>query len=230
MHGHHLLPGLHRPGGRRRQLGGERPDLHRQDRRRRGGYRRSGGPLPGPAHPGGVLLLRRRKDGGRGGGVGQRGALPHQRGQPRGGRGAQLPLHRHSAPGRVQKQAAGPVPAGRSVRRAGGLVCQPCPQFRRRGGDGGHRRRHRGRWKPAYPVRPALHQLHGLRLGGWCHLLRHRLRPRRGHEPVRRQRPGQGGEELRRDFEVVLHRHRRGPLYAPEVTGGPGGTHAAGAA
>ena len=32
------------------------------------------------------------------------------------------------------------------------------------------------------------------------------------------------GEELRRDFEVVLHRHRRGPLYAPEVTGGPGGT------
>ena len=53
-------------------------------------------------------------------------------------------------PGRVQKQAAGPVPAGRSVRRAGGLVCQPCPQFRRRGGDGGHRRRHRGRWKPAY--------------------------------------------------------------------------------
>ena len=132
--------------------------------------------------------------------------------------------------GRVQKQAAGPVPAGRSVRRAGGLVCQPCPQFRRRGGDGGHRRHHRGRWKPAHPVRPALHQLHGLRLGGWGHLLRHRLRPRRGHEPVRRQRPGQGGEELRRDFEVVLHRHRRGPLYAPEVTGGPGGTHAAGAA
>ena len=35
--------------------GGERPDLHRQDRRRRGGYRRHGGPLPGPAHPGGVL-------------------------------------------------------------------------------------------------------------------------------------------------------------------------------
>ena len=64
---------------------GERPDLHRQDRRRRGGYRRHGGPLSGPAHPGGVLLLRRRKDGGRGGGVGQRGALPHQRGQPRGG-------------------------------------------------------------------------------------------------------------------------------------------------
>ncbi|MFQ9917938.1 MAG: SpoIID/LytB domain-containing protein [Flavonifractor plautii] len=28
------------------------------------------GPLPGPAHPGGVLLLRRRKDGGRGGSVG----------------------------------------------------------------------------------------------------------------------------------------------------------------
>lgn len=49
---------------------GERPDLHRQDRRRRGGYRRHGGPLPGPAHPGGVLLLRRRKDGGRGGSVG----------------------------------------------------------------------------------------------------------------------------------------------------------------
>ena len=73
MHGHHLLPGLHRPGGRRRQLGGERPDLHRQDRRRRGGYRRSGGPLPGPAHPGGVLLLLRREDAGRGGGVGQRG-------------------------------------------------------------------------------------------------------------------------------------------------------------
>ena len=49
----------------------------------------------GEAHPGRLFLLRRRADGGRGGGVGQFGALSHRSGQPRGGGGAQLPLHRH---------------------------------------------------------------------------------------------------------------------------------------
>ena len=36
------------------------------------------------------------------------------------------------------------------------------------------------------------------RLGGWGHLLRHRLRPRRGHEPVRRQRPWPRGRPTTR--------------------------------
>lgn len=47
----------------------------------------------GGAHRRRVLLLGGGPDPGRGGGVGQRRALPHRRGQPRGRRGAGLPQH-----------------------------------------------------------------------------------------------------------------------------------------
>ena len=133
-------------------------------------------------------------------------ALSHRGGQPRGGGGAQLPLHRHADGGGVQSQTVGQVPRSGFVGGPVGLVFQYRVQLCRRGGvdEGGGR--HRQRAGAAHPLRPALHQLYCVRRGGGGDLRRHRLWTRGGHESVRGQRPGQGGQALRGDLKVVLHR------------------------
>ena len=65
-------------------VGDQRRDLLRQDQPGGGRYRWAGHPLPGRAHPGGVLLLCPRTDGGRGGSVGQPGGLSEKCLQPGG--------------------------------------------------------------------------------------------------------------------------------------------------
>ena len=61
-------------------------------------------------------------------------------------------------------------------------------RHRLRAGDTGH--------GDAHPLRAALHGLHARARGGRFYLHRHRLRPRRGHEPVRRERAGGAGDAI----------------------------------
>lgn len=65
VHRQRLLSGLCGAAGGGDPVGDQRRDLLRQDQPGGGRYRWAGHPLPGRAHPGGVLLLCPRTDGGR---------------------------------------------------------------------------------------------------------------------------------------------------------------------
>lgn len=62
------------------------------------------------------------------------------------------------------------------------------------------------------PVRSAVGVLHCGGRGGQGDVSRYRLRPRCGHEPIRGQPAGPGGEVLAGDSPLVLHRRHHRPL------------------
>ena len=141
-------------------MGAERRGVRSQDRPGGGGDRQPGGPLPGKAHSGAVFLLRRRKNGGRSGGLGQLGGLPEERGQPRGGRGAQLPHPGGAGGGGGQVPHPERLSRRGPVRGAVPLVWRGQPQRGRRGDlhDAGGCHPHRR--TAALPVLPALGHLY----------------------------------------------------------------------
>ena len=92
------------------------------------------------------------------------------------------------------------------------LVFQHPPGRERGGGEPSGGRHHRHRRGDAKSLGPAQRQLYHLLHRRHRRVLRHRLRPRGGDEPIRGQCHGPGGEDLRGDSHLLLHRHHRGTL------------------
>ena len=95
--------------------------------------------------------------------------------------------------GKAQR-GRGQLPHGHHAQRRGLRLHAAC------------RRRDGARQRAAHHPRPALAVLHGRGQRRHADLPRHRLRSRRRHEPVRRERDGEGGLFLRGDLRALLYR------------------------